>query len=313
MKRREFLSVLSGAAAWPLATHAQSAAKSVRVGYLAFAAGEDATWVRPFLERLHELGYDEDRNLIFDYRSAEGHLDRLESLAVELVQRHPDVLVAGNGTLTAQALKAASTTVPIVFIGVGDPLAVGLVASLNRPGGNITGLTGQPSDLVGKRLQLLLQLVPRKQIIAVLMNPDTPYSSLALKQVRAAVEGTDIRLEVLEMRSAGQLAGNISAAVKTGADGLLILEDPLVFALRREIADLAAQAQLPSCHGYREFVEAGGLMSYGTDRRLLVRRAAEFVDKISKGTKPADIPVERPTKFELLINLKAAKALGLLA
>jgi putative ABC transport system substrate-binding protein len=310
-RRRDFITLLGGAGTWSLAAHAQSAAKSYRVGYLSFAGGEDATWVRPLLERLHELGYDEDRNMIFDYRSAEAHLDRLESLAVELVQRHPDVLVAGNGTLTAQALKAASTTLPVVFIGVGDPLAVGLVASLNRPGGNITGLTGQPSDVVGKRLQLLLQLVPRKQIIAVLMNPDTPYTSLALKQVRAAVEGTDIRLEVLETRSASQLAGNISAAVKVGADALLILEDPLLFALRREIADLAAQAQLPSCHGYREFVEAGGLMSYGTDRRQMVRRAAEFVDKILKGTKPADIPVERPTKFELLINLKAAKALGI--
>ena len=201
--------------------------------------------MRPLLERLHELGYDEDRNMIFDYRSAEGHLDQLESLAVELVQRHPDVLVAGNGTLTAQALKAATGTIPVVFIGVGDPLAVGLVASLNQPGGNITGLTAQPSDLVGKRLQLLLQVVPRKQIIAVLMNPDTPYTSLALKQVRAAAEGTHIRLEVLETRRANQLAANISAAVKTGADGLLILEDPLLFGLRRETADLAAQAQLP--------------------------------------------------------------------
>jgi putative tryptophan/tyrosine transport system substrate-binding protein len=223
MQRREFITLLGGVAAWPLAARAQLAAKSYRIGYLSFVGGEDATWVRPLLERLHELGYDEDRSMVFDYRSAEGQLDRLESLAVELVQRHPDVLVAGNGTLTAQALKSASTTVPIVFIGVGDPLAVGLVASLNRPGGNITGLTGQASDLVGKRLQLLLQLLPRKQTIAVLMNPNTPYTSLALKQARAAVEGTGIRLQVLETRSAGQLAGNISAAVKTGADGLLIL------------------------------------------------------------------------------------------
>jgi putative ABC transport system substrate-binding protein len=189
---------------------------------------------------------------------------------MELVRGDPDVLVAGNGTLTAQALKAASTTIPIVFIGVGDPLAVGLVASLNRPGGNITGLTAQPSDLVAKRLQLLLQLIPRKQIIAVLRNPDTPYTSLALKQIRAAVEGTGIQLEVLETRSADQLADNISGAVKAGADGLLILEDPLLFALRRETADLSAQARLPSCHGFREFVEANSCDGAGV-RKVTAR------------------------------------------
>jgi putative tryptophan/tyrosine transport system substrate-binding protein len=284
------------AGAWPVVALGQPAGKTYRVGYLAFSPGEDATWARTLLDRLQELGYFEAQNMTFDYRSAECQRDQLPSLAIELVRGSPDVLIAGNGTLTAQALKAATTTIPIVFTGVGDPVGVGLVASLSRPGGNITGLSAQGSDLIGKRLQLLRQLIPGKPVIAVLMNPDTPYALLALKEAQGAAERMNVRLEVLEITKADQLPGKIAAAAAMGVAGLLMIEDPLAFALRRQTADLAAQARLPASHGFREFVEVGGLMSYGTDPRQLARRAAEFVDKLLKGTKPADLPVEQPIK-----------------
>jgi putative ABC transport system substrate-binding protein len=186
-----------------------------------------------------------------------------------------------------------------------------LVASLGQPGGNVTGLGSQSADLGGKRLQLLQEIIPGKQVIAVLMNPDTPYTRLALKDVMKAAEAGQIRLEVLEARTADQVPSRFEAAINAGAVGLLVLEDPLTYSIRRHIAELAAQFRLPTMYGARDFTEAGGLMSYGTDRRQMYRRAAEYVDKILKGTKPADLPVEQPMKFEFVLNLKTAQTLGL--
>jgi len=185
------------------------------------------------------------------------------------------------------------------------------VASLGRPGGNVTGLTDQAKDLGGKRLQLLQEVTPGKQVIAVLMNPDTPFTRLALSEAKTAAATGHTRLEVLEARAADQVPGRFEAAAKAGATGMLVFEDPLTYSIRRQIGELAAKFRLPTISGFRDFAEAGRLMSYGADRRQMSRRAAEYVDKILKGAKPADLPVEQPTKFELIINLKTAKALGL--
>jgi putative ABC transport system substrate-binding protein len=308
MRRREFIRLIGGAATWPLAAGAQHAARSSRVAYLALLAGQDAMIVK---QRLNELGYTEGKNLIFDLRSAEGQPERLSDLATELVRTNPDVIVAGFGTLTAKAAKAATTTIPIVFAGVGDPIGAGIVKSLNRPGGNITGLHLGGTEINGKRLQILLEMVPSIQIIAVLLNPDTPFSAPALQELRVAADAQGRRLEICEVRMPDQLSSNIEAAARAGATGLMILEDPLLLGLRQQIVNLAARLRLFAAYGNRDFVNAGGLLTYGTDRRQIYRHAAEFVDKILRGEKPADIPVERPAKFELIINLKTAKALGL--
>ena len=310
--RREFITLLGGtaAAAWPRGVHAQQPVKSYRISYLALLPGEDTTLMKPLLERLHQLGYVEGKNMTFTYRSAEDHPERLPQLAKELVQANPDVLIAGFGTLAAKAAKAATTTIPIVITSVGDPVGAGLITSLSRPGGNVTGVTSQASDVVGRRLQMLEDLIPN-QMIAVLMNPDTPFSQLALQELRAAANPKGQRPAVFEARTADEVSSRVEAASKAGAAGLLTLDDPLMLSVSKQIADLAAKARLPTMFGSRDFAEAGGLMSYGVDRRQLNHRAAEFVDKILKGAKPGDLPVEQPTKFELVINLKTAKALGL--
>jgi ABC-type uncharacterized transport system substrate-binding protein len=308
--RRTFICGLGLLLATPLAAEAQPAGKVYRVSFLALVPGEDTSLMKALLERLHELGYSEGRNMTFEYRSAEGHPERLPSLAMDLVRASPDVLIAGFGTLTAQAAKAATMTIPIVFTNLGDPVGAGLVTSLARPGGNVTGLTDQARDLQGKRLQILEELTRGSQVIAVLMNPDTPFTALALKEVRTAA-AAHTRLKVLEARAADQVPARLEEAIKAGAAGLLVLEDPLTYSVRRQIADLATKFRLPTMYGYRDFAEAGGLMSYGTDRRQMYRRAADYVDKILKGAKPADLAVEQPTKFELVINMKTAKTLGL--
>jgi putative ABC transport system substrate-binding protein len=312
MKRREFITLLGGATAWPLAARAQqqSREKSYRISFLALVPGEDTTLMKALLERLHELGYNERTNLLFEYRSADGRPERLGALAMELVQATPDVLVAGFGTLAAKAAKAATTTIPVVFTTVGDPLGAEIVESLSRPGGNVTGLTDQARDLQGKRLQLLLQLIPGKNDIAVLLNPDTPFSRLALEEAKTAAEFGHVRLRVLEGRSADQITARMEEPARAASAGLLILEDPLIYSMRGKIAGLAMQSGWPTMWVYRDSVEAGGLISYGPDRRQIYRRAAELVDKILKGAKPDELPVEQPTKFELVINIKTANALG---
>jgi putative tryptophan/tyrosine transport system substrate-binding protein len=220
------------------------------------------------------------------------------------------VLIAGFGTLAALAAKHATDTIPIVFTTVGDPVDAGLVASLGRPGGNVTGLSGI-TQLGGKHLQLLQELTPRNQVIAVLMNPDTPFARASLKEIKTAATAHRTHVEVLEARTVEQVERAFPTAITARAGALLVIGDPLTYSLRREIADLSVKFRLPAVYSVRDYTEAGGLMSYGTDRRQVYRRAAEYVDKILKGAKPADLPVEQPTKFELVINLKTAKALGL--
>lgn len=309
MRRRELISLLVGAAAaWPVASHAQQAQKSYWVDYLALAGDQDAVIVK---QRLAELGYAEGKNLIFDFRSAEGHLDHLPQIAGDFVKTNPDVIVAGFGTATAKAAQAATASIPVVFTSVGDPVGSGIVKSLNRPGGNITGLHAQAAEIAGKRLQILEELSPGIRIVAALMEPDAPFTSVALPELKSAADARGQRLEICEVRTADRLAISVEAAAQAGATGLVMLETPLLLGLRRQIVDLAAKLRLSAVYNNREFVVAGGLLSYGADRRRLYRRAAELVDKILKGEKPADIPVEQPTKFELVINLRAAKALGL--
>jgi putative ABC transport system substrate-binding protein len=309
--RRDFVTLLGGMATAsslrPLPLRAQEAQKRYRVAYLALAGDQDAAIVK---RRLHELGYSEGKNLIFDFRSADGDQARLPRLAAESVATNPDVIVTGLGTAPAKAAQAATATIPVVFTSVGDPIGSGIVKSLNRPGANITGLTALAAELGGKRLQILQELSPDIRVVAVLEEPEAPFTAVALPVLKNAAHARGLRIELCELRTPDQLAASVEAAVKAGATGLTILETPTMNNLRREIADLAARFQLPAVYTNRDFVEAGGLMSYGADRRELYRRAAELVDKILKGAKPADIPVEQPTKFELVINLKSARALG---
>ena len=310
MRRREFITLLGGAATvgWPLAASAQQVSKSYRIAFLALVGDEDAEIVK---QRLGELGYIEGKNLNFDYRSAEGQLERLPQLAADFVKTTPDVIVAGFGTAPARAAQAATASIPIVFTSAGDPIGTGIVKSLSRPGANITGLNSQAAEINGKRLQILEDLAPGSRNVAVLMQPDAPFTAGALKDLKIAADARGLYLQTCEVRTASELAPSMEAAVKKGATALTILETGLLLGLRRQIVDRAAELGLFGVYNNRAFVDAGGLLSYGADRRHLYRRAAELVDKILKGEKPADIPVEQPTKFELVINLKTVKALGL--
>jgi putative tryptophan/tyrosine transport system substrate-binding protein len=307
MRRREFITLVGGATTLPLTTWAQQS-RSFRLGYLAFVPGQDSTII---MQRLQELGYRQGENLELTYRSADGRPELLASLATELVNTRPGVLVAGFGTLPAKAAKAATSTIPIIFASVGDPVGAGLINSLNRPGGNVTGVTSEASDVMGKRLQILDELVPGKRAVAVLMNPDTPFSLLALRELKEAAAETAQPIQVFEARTADQVVASVDAAAMAGAAGLLTLEDALLASTRQQIAERAITTRLPIVYGSRAFPEAGGLISYGVDRRHMYRRAAEYVDMILKGRSPSELPVEQPTKFELVINLKAANAISL--
>lgn len=311
MRRREFGAVFGAAALWSITGHAQQAGTPYRVSYLALLRGEDATLAKPFLQRLKELGYVEGQNLIWTYRSAEGAPERLSQLAAEMARAKPQVLVAGFGTLAAKAAQAATTTIPIVFTSVGDPVGAGLVSSLGHPGANVTGVTSQASDIAAKRLQILDDFLPGRRPLAVLLNPDTPFTALALKELRAAADASHQTVHVFEARTVDQVASGIAAAVDAGASSLLTLDDPFLLNVRRQIVEQVEAAKLPAIYGTRGFAEAGGLMSYGVDRSHMSRRAADYVDRILKGSRPAELPVEQPTAFEFVINLTAAKALGI--
>jgi putative tryptophan/tyrosine transport system substrate-binding protein len=311
MRRRDFIAVLSAAFALPMIAWAQQPGRSFRVAYLALLPGEDTSLAKPFLQRLQELGYQEGKNLTLVYRSADGRPERLPELAAELVQTRPDVLVTGFGTLAAKAARAATSTIPVVFTMVGDPIGAGLVASLSRPGANLTGFSDLASEFAAKRLQLLQDLIPGQKLIAVLGNPDTPFTALALKQVKAAAAATRQPLALFEARTLDEVSTAVEAAIKSGAAGLMTLDDPVLLSAKQQIIKLAADARLPVIYGLRDYVEANGLMSYSMDRPQTSRRAAEYVDRILRGSVPADLPVEQPTKFEFIINLKAAKAAGI--
>jgi putative tryptophan/tyrosine transport system substrate-binding protein len=310
MRRREFIAGLCGGPqAAPV--RAQLAVR-YRIGYLALARGEDATLMRPFVERLRERGLVQGENLTILYRSAEGRPEKLPELARELVESRPDVLVAGQGTLAALAAKEATKSIPVVFLIAADPVGAGLVASLARPGGNVTGMSGQVTELSGKRLQLVQEVMPGAKVVAVLLNPtNQPYSTLMLHELRLASAAAHVELKILEMWVPSQLSDLLKVASDARAAALIVTEDPVIFSIQRELVNLALRYQLPTLFPDRSFAQLGGLMSYGPERRSIFRRAAEQVEKLLKGAKPADLAVEQPTVFELVLNRKTADALGL--
>ena len=313
MRRRAFIRLLGGiAAAWPLAARGQQSGKPYRLGQL--SAGTKASRVpllEAFMRGMRDLGYIEGQNVIVEHRYAEGDFDRLPALARELLAWQPDVLLVST-TPGGLAAKAATSTVPIVMVGVSDPLGVGLIASLSRPGGNITGVTNIGSELAGKRVEILKEIVPAASKVAVLINRNDSNAPSQINSARLAADRLGIQLEpIMHIGGAADLKGAFEAAVREGAAAALRMIDPLTSALRTQTAALAAEFRLPTIYPFREDVLVGGLVSYGTSLPDQYRQAAAFVHKIFNGAKPADLPVEQPTKFELAVNLKTAKALGI--
>jgi putative ABC transport system substrate-binding protein len=310
IKRRAFITLLGGGAAvWPFAARAQRGEKRYVVGILnAGSASVLSAVVLP--DALRELGWIEGQNVVIERRFAENRVERLPELAAELVRLNIDVIV-GVGTLAPLAAKRATTTIPIVMTAAGDPLGSGLVDSLARPGGNVTGMSLMAPDLGGKRLELLKELLPRLARVAVLWNAANPYPALVFKETQAAGRTLGIEVQSLEVRGPDDFEGAFEALRRQRPDALITVEDPLTFNYMKLIADFGAGQLLPTLHGFREDVAVGALMSYGANLADLYRRAAGYVDKILKGAKPADLPVQQPTKFELVINLRTAKVLGL--
>jgi putative tryptophan/tyrosine transport system substrate-binding protein len=303
MRRRTFLGVI---AAWPAAAGAQATLH--RIGFLSLEQGEDPSLLAKALGR---LGYVEGKDFSILFRSAGGDPARLAALAGELVEAKPDLLVAGWGTLAPKALKAATTTVPIVFSTVGDPVGAGLVQSLARPGGNLTGLSGLATDLKSKQLQLLLLIVPGQKVVGALMNPDTPYTALAFKELKASADRLGVRFVPLEMRKPEDFtAARLEALVASGATSLFILEDPLTSSLKGAIVAEAIRRKLPTMCGLEDFAQAGALVTYGSSLSERHGQVARYIDRIWKGARPADLPVEQPTKFQLVINQKTARTIG---
>jgi putative ABC transport system substrate-binding protein len=306
MRRRHFTAFIGAAMASP---GARAQAKTYKIGFLTLDPTESASVLAKPLEA---MGYVAGRNLALDYRSADGDPARLPALAADLVRTSPDVLVAGWGTLAPKALKAATSTVPIVFATAGDPLGAGLVQSLARPGGNVTGMSGQSSELKGKQLQLLLTVLPGQKVVGAVVNPETPYGLLALKETTAAAEKQGVRLEVMEARRPAEFtAARMDSLVAAGATSLMIIEDPMISSIRVAIMAEAARLKLPTITSLEEFIAAGVLMRYGASQAERYRNAASYVDRILKGARPADLPVLQPTKFDLAISKKAAQTIGL--
>ena len=311
MKRREFITFLGGAAAaWPLAARGQQTGKLPTIGFLGGGAPtSQRTWVEAFLRRLHELGWTEGRTIAIEYRWANGRSDSLPEIAAEFV-RLKVALIYAVGTESALAAKQATSVIPIVFPVTGDPVGTGLVASLARPGGNVTGLSNFAVDLAAKRLEILRDVFPSLSRLAILANAAYSGGMLEVSQIRAAARTLGIDIIPLEFRRAEDIARAFDA-IKGRAEVLYVVGDPLANTQRMRINTFALADRLPTMYVQREFVETGGLMSYGPNYPDLNRRAADYVDKILRGTKPADLPVEQPTKFDLVINQITAKALGL--
>jgi ABC-type uncharacterized transport system substrate-binding protein len=308
-KRCEFITLLGGAVAWPLAARAQQAGKLPTIGFLGGAtASAWSNWSAAFVQRLRELGWSEGRTVSIEYRWAEGRYERAAEIAAEFVRLKVDVIITSGGVLLAA--KQATSTIPIVFAVANDPVGAGFVSSLARPGGNITGLSLQTTDLAAKRLELLREVVPSIRRLGVLANIGNPAAVPEIDEVRVAARILGLEIAIFEMRRAEDIASAF-VAFKSGAEALYVCTDPLVLAQRARINTLALAARLPTIYGPREHVEAGGLMSYGANFPDLFRRSADLVDKILRGAKPGDLPVEQPIKFDLIINLTTAKALGL--
>jgi putative ABC transport system substrate-binding protein len=309
MKRREFITLLGGAAAaWPLAAGAQQ--KLPTIGFLgANSPAVQRQWTTAFVQRLHELGWTEGHNLAIEYRWAEGRFDRSPPIIAEFVRLKVDVIVT-HATANVVAAKQATSAIPIIFTSVADPVGNNLVASLARPDGNVTGLSAQIADVAGKRLELLREIIPGLRRLALMANVGVANAILEMGEVQAAARTIGLDVATFEIRQTGDIEPVIEA-VKNRAEALYVQGDPLFTSNRLRINTLALGARLPTMHVTREQVDAGGLISYGTNLTDLFRRAGDYVDKILRGAKPADLPVEQPTKFDLVINLITAKALGL--
>ena len=304
------VAVALGLWALPVAD-AQQPAKSPRIGLLSpFSPSDAAPWHQAFRQGLRDLGWVEGKNISIEYRYAEGRSDRLPGLAADLVRLKVDIIVASTGT-DGLVAKNATRAIPIVIASAGDPVGGGLVESLARPGGNITGLSQIAPEMAGKRLELLKEIVPKLSRVAVLWNPEGPISTLTWEEIELPARQLGIQLHSLEVRAPGDFARAFENATRARAGALIIMPSPVFLTNLKRIADFAAKNRLPSIFHIREFVDSGGLVAYGADRSDMFRRAATYVDKILKGAKPADLPVEQPTKFELVINMKTAKALGL--
>jgi putative tryptophan/tyrosine transport system substrate-binding protein len=308
MKRRDFITLLGGAAAWPLAAQAQQGAKLPTIGFLGGDASAWSSWTAAFAQRLRELGWIEGRTVAIEYRWSEGRPERATQFAAEFVQLKVDVILTDGAA--GPAAKRATVVIPIVFAIATDPVGSGLVASLARPGGNVTGLSLQQSDLAGKRLELSREVIPRLRRLAIIGNVGFSQTVLEMREVQAAARALAIEVAPLEIWRAEDIAPAF-AALKAQADALYVVGDPLVAANRTRIITFELGARLPTIFHTRDYVQAGALMSYGPNFPALFRRAAEFVDKILRGTKPGDIPVEQPTKFEFVINLQTVRALGI--
>jgi putative ABC transport system substrate-binding protein len=307
IRRREFITLL-GAAAWPLAARAQG--KLPRIGFLR-QAGPHEKQFDAFRDGLRTAGHVEDQNIVIEQRYAAGAYERLSSLAMDLVRANVDVIVV-DGTAAAKACKDATTMIPVVFALAVDPVADGLAASFARPGGNLTGLTMAAGyALAGKRVELLKDMVGRLSRVAVLSNPGNPPHVPYLRETERAATALGLAMRAFEVRSPNDLPGAFTAIADWRADGLVTLTDGMLFSQRDRVAELAVKSKLPAVYPEAEFAAAGGLASYGPSLPDLFRRAASYVDKILKGAKPGDLPIEQPTKFELVVNLKTAQALGL--
>jgi putative ABC transport system substrate-binding protein len=315
MKRRTFIAGVGSAAAWPLAARAQRLGKIWRIGFLAGAvrpaALESSQW-SGFLQGMRELGYVEDRDFVIEWRFAEGHPEHLPTLAADLVRAKVDIIVAGNPQ-AIRPVQEASSTIPIVMAISTDPVGTGIIASLAHPGGNITGLATSADDTAPKQLQLLAMAVPNLSRVAVLWNPDEPNSTPVPKNAAATALIAGLQLVPVDMRKLQDVENAFDALTKERAEALIVGgAGGVVVAQRQQIVDLALRNRLPTIFAYREYVQSGGLMSYGESFHEFNRRTAYYVDKIIKGVKPADLPVEQPTRFSLTLNLKTAKTLGLI-
>jgi len=313
MHRRAFIfGIAFGLATWSLAAKAQQAGKVSRIGYLGTSTPAlERHLIEAFRRELRDLGYIEGQNIVIVYRWAEGQDDRLPGLAADLVNHKPDVIVT-SGTPGTLAVKQATTTIPIVMTSSSDPVQVGLVASLARPGGNVTGLSIVAPELEGKRLQIIQQLIPRLSRLGVLWNPGNPATKQVFEETQVIAERLRVTLEpVVEVRQVDEFESAFARIARARPQALDVLVDRLLLAHRTRIVDFVAEQRLPAMYPYREYVDAGGLLSYAPSNIALFRGAATYVDKLLKGAKPADLPVEQPTKFDLVINLKTAKALGL--
>jgi ABC-type uncharacterized transport system substrate-binding protein len=310
LRRREFITLLGGAAAWPVAARAQQPAKLPTIGFLgATTPSAQSQWTAAFVERLRGLGWIEGRNVAIEYRWMEGRNERVAEIAAEFVQLRVDVIVV-QGTAAVVGAKQATSVIPIVFALAGDPVGSGLVASLARPGGNVTGLSGQQADIAAKRLELLREVVPSLHRLAIVANVGNPYAIIELGEIQGAARALGLEPTTFEIRQAEDVAPAFRV-LKGRADALYVINDPLVNTNRVRIIISALGARLPTMHGSREHVEAGGLMSFGPNYPDLFRRTADYVNKILRGAKPGDIPVEQPTKFDLVVNVLTAAALGI--